>query len=373
MRLKMKEKKEKNQKLEEKVNKLVEKLEEKIEEIKSEKSPVKRLRYMIKCKMLVNKIQRQKDLLKARKKFESEKEENNFTAKELKTATRGKIIKINEEIKALQRRLNANSEYDFDSSDFIFSEEDVRSAGGVSQYADELEESQELEQIETAEKIRETMADRKKLADLRADLEEQKEFLEDIDYELKSANSTWDRGMMMVTAKSKFNIFARIRNLASSVVYGVKEFREELRQNRSVDEIKAGKFEQLQASYEMKKEEIRKEYEKKMEDLEKAYLEVDEEKTDEWAKIKETKKESIRKGQSAKFQEQLQNMAKPVQEEPTLPSEEDIIKQTEEYEKNYDKEQNNDKQQNAQEDKKQDEEVYKPDAVITPNDGEIEI
>ena len=66
----MKSNKEKCKKLEEKIGKLVEKLEEEIGKLQEKKSSVKRLSYMIKCKMLLNKIERQQELLKAKKQFE---------------------------------------------------------------------------------------------------------------------------------------------------------------------------------------------------------------------------------------------------------------------------------------------------------------
>lgn len=113
---------------------------------------------------------------------------------------------------------------------------------------------------------------------------------------------------MMVTAKSKFNIFAKIRNLASSIVYGVKEFRRESKEDRQANKENVAKFEKLQSAYEAKKEEIRKEYDTKMQELGKAYCEVNQDNTDKWKSEKKERNKTRRKGQAAKFQEELQNM-----------------------------------------------------------------
>lgn len=301
---------EKSKKLEEKIDKLVEKLEDKMEKIKNEKNPIKRLRYMINCKMLVNKIEREQDLLKARKGFEKAKEDNNITAMEEKVAIRDRIIAINKEIKKREKDLKANKEYDFQSSDFIFPEQDVENAGGVVQYANELEESQDQAQIETAEKIMQARENRIILEYCKKDLKEENQNLAELNSNLKNANNSISRKEMMVVAKSRFNIFSRIRNFASSVVAGVREFREEARENRKVNKDKVADFQELKLTYEEAKEKIRQEYEQKMEKLNAKYMEVDRKMSDKWGNFKAEENSNKRNEQARRFQEQLQNMAK---------------------------------------------------------------
>ena len=187
----MKEKKEKSEKLEEKIDKLVEKIE-------NEKSKTKRLAYIIKCKMLINKLEREINLRKVKEDFEASKEENNITAKEIKVVTRRNIIVLNKKIERLEKDLKANRRYNTASSDFMFP-------------------------------------------------------LGEVDNALRKANNIVSRKEMMVTAKSKFNIFAKIRNLASSIVYGVKEFRRESKEDREANKENVAKFEKLQSAYEAKR------------------------------------------------------------------------------------------------------------------------
>lgn len=211
---------------------------------------------MIKCKMLVTKIQRQQDLLKARKGFEKLKEDNNITAKENKVVARKNIIKLNKGIELIENFLRKNKKYDFDSPNFMFQKEDVEKLGGIEQ------------------------------------------------------------------------------------------------------------------EYEQKRKALEERYDKMEENLENKY------------EGKERGKAKVRRNrQAAKFQEELQNMAKvsheesnfsakediDEQEETNLPSEEDIIRQTEENEKNLDKEQNGE-QGNIDH-----EESLKPDTVIISDEEEIDI
>ncbi len=380
----MKTYKEKNEKLEEKVDKLVEELEDKIEELKNEKRLRKRLGYMIKCKKIVAKIQRQQDLLKARKGFEKLKEDNNITVKENKVIARQNIIEINKGIKILEKYLRTNSNYDFNSSKFMFSKEDVENVGGIEQYVDELEESQKLEQIETAKRIRKTEEVKSKLNEFYERLEKQKQYLAEADTELKTKNNRISRREMMVTAKSN-NIFTKIGDFTKGVVAGVKEFwtefKESWSENKQLDEQKINYLNMIQENYEREKATIEQEYEQKRKALEERYDKMEENLENKY-KGKERGKAKVRRNrQAAKFQEELQNMAKvgheesnfsakediDEQKETNLPSEEDIIRQTEENEKNLDKEQNGE-QGNIDH-----EESLKPDTVIISDEEEIDI
>jgi len=100
----------------------------------------------------------------------------------------------------------------------------------------------------------ETRANRLLLEGLKKDLNEQKENLNEINVSLKSANNRLSRQNMMVTAKSKFNIFAKMRNLASSIVYGIIEVAKEAKENRRLDKEKVADFNKLQLNYEKSKE-----------------------------------------------------------------------------------------------------------------------
>lgn len=299
----MKTNKEKSKKLEEKIDKLVEKIE-------NEKSKTKRLAYIIKCKMLVNKLEREINLKKEKAKFQKYKEDINISTMEEKVATRNKIIVLNKEIKNIERDLKANKEYDFKSSDFMFPQEDIENAGGIAQYSNELEESEDPEQIKTAEKMREARENRIKLEYLKRDLKEEKENLEELNSGLKYANNIISRKEMMVVAKSKFNIFAKIRNFASSVVSGVRQFREEAKENRMVNKEKVANFQELQSTYWEAREKIRQEYEQKMEKLNVTYIEVDKKISDKWEKFKAEKNSNKRNTQAYEFREKLQNIIK---------------------------------------------------------------
>lgn len=328
----MKSNKEKCKKLEEKVRKLVVKLKDQIETLKKEKSPLKRLRCMVKCKMLVNYIQRQQDLLKAKKQFEQEREENKFTAIEKKVAIRNKIIELNTSIKYLEKELSKEKEYDVNSEKFIFPQEEVEIAGGIEQYADELTESGEPEQIETAERIKQNIKYRRLLKDRKKDLKEQKEYLADINFDLKLENSDLSRKEMIVTAKSKFNIFAKARNFLSSIWYGIKEFREEAKENREVDRKKVKDFNEMQLEYEKVKEKIRMEYEQKVKELKETYEAAEGGKTAIWDKHYRERATKRRSKQAARFQEKLQNMTKAGDEfvDGTNKDDEEIKEETEE-------------------------------------------
>ncbi len=302
----MKSNKEKCKKLEEKIGKLVEKLEEEIGKLQEKKSSVKRLSYMIKCKMLLNKIERQQELLKAKKQFEKQREDNKFTKMEERVATRNKIIELNKDIKALEKKLNKNKQYDFNSESFMLPIEDVENSGGIEQYTDELEESGNPDQIKTAEKIRRTIEHRRALEEAKKDLKEQKEQLAEMNFDLKIEDRLLSRKEMLVTAKSKFNIFAKARNFVSSIWGGIKEFREGAKESKGIDKGRLKDYAKLESNYEQKKEQIRKEYEQKMHALDCAYNSVEKA----IYTKHENKKATIRNKQASKFQEELQNMAK---------------------------------------------------------------
>lgn len=381
---KLKTYKEKNEKLEEKVDKLVEKLEDKIEELKNEKRLRKRLGYMIKCKMLVTKIQRQQDLLKARKGFEKLKEDNNITAKENKVVARQNIIKLNEGIDLIENFLRKNKKYDFDSPNFMFPKEDIEKLGGIEQYADELEKDQEPRQIKVAEKIRGVEEYKVKLENLYKKLEANKQYLVEADSDLKTKNNRISRKEMMVTTR-KNNIFTKIGDFTKSVAAGVKEFWTEFKESRSenkqLDEQKINYLNMIQENYEREKATIEQEYEQKRKALEERYDKMEENLENKYEGKERGKAKVRRNKQAAKFQEELQNMAKVGQEESNLsakedideqektnlPFEEDIIRQTEEGEKNLDKEQNGE-QGNIDH-----EETLKPDTVIISDEEEIDI
>ena len=295
----MEQSNEKSKKLENKVNELIKKIE-------SEKSKPKRLIYIIKCKMLINKLEREINLIKAKASFKKAKEDNNFTAAEEKAAIRTKISKA---INDIEKDLKANRKYDFKSSDFIFSEE-IENKVGVKQLTHELVESGNAEQIEVAKKIEETRANRLLLEGLKKDLNEQKENLNEINVSLKSANNRLSRQNMMVTAKSKFNIFAKMRNLASSIVYGIIEVAKEAKENRRLDKEKVADFNKLQLNYEKSKEIIRQRYQEELEKLDEKYEEAHGKKTSKWDNHTEEKGTTRRNGQAAKFQEELKNMSR---------------------------------------------------------------
>lgn len=293
----------KSKKLEEKVNTLIEKIEK-------EESKIKRLGYVIKCKMLVAKLERQIKFQNAKEDFKKQKEENGITAAEEKVNSRSKIITLSKKIKQVEAEIRANSEYDFLSSKFIFPEEEVEKSGGIKKYTEELRSSGRPEQEETAQKIEENIERRKELKKLKEQLEEQQEQLNNADKALKSQNKKISRKETALTIKSKFNFFAGIRNFASSVTNGVKEFFAETMGNRKINKEKVEKLDELQDAYWKMQDKIREEYEEKMKKLDEKREELEGKIKDDFKEERAEQSKTSRTKQALEFQERLQKITK---------------------------------------------------------------
>lgn len=326
----MKEKIDKSKQLEDKINLLVEKIE-------NEDGKFKRLSYIVRCKMLVAKLQRQIDLQNAKEDFKKAKEENKITAKEEKANARSKIIELNKKIKKIEKEINANSEYDIETSKFIFPKEEVQQSGGIRKYARELYNSGRPEQIETAEKIQESLERRKELKKLKEELEEQKTVLNNVDKALKEKNKKITNQETALVLKGKFNIFAGIRRFANSITSSVKEFWAETKENKEIENQRKETLEELQTMYDKEKEKITKAYEQKMKELEENRDKLEAIARSTYDEKKNEKAKSNRSERALKFQEEMQKLASPIDKNDENIEKDENEKNTDEDEMKHDR------------------------------------
>lgn len=239
-----------NEELEQKVNILIEK-------ISQEGNMLKRYKYVIKCEMLIATMEKSRKL--------EELQESKLSIRPQIPELKRKICKIKQEIRM-------NSDYDVESSKFIFSKKEIKQVGGINQYIKELIDSGNPEQIEAAQKIQENIDKRAELKNLSKELKETEKRFKNIDKALKKQNNKKAKeGKYLEVRKNNDNIFAKISNLINSTVRGVKEFWAEKKENNKNEQEKVKDLGDMQDRYLMEQERIRKEYEGRIKKLKEEY------------------------------------------------------------------------------------------------------
>lgn len=235
-----------NKEIEEKIDLLIEK-------ISKEEDIIKKYKNVINCKMLTAKLDRNIKLKELEEELKRQKAENGITAKEEKRAIREKNIETRGEIRKLRKELKSNVDHDFESSETLFSQNNV----------DKTTEIKKLEE----------------------QLKEQENELKNINQNLKIQNGKIAiEEKYLQVRKSRFNIFAKISDVIKSATSGIKEFFAEYKENKKDDIEKMQKMNYIKAEYDAKKEEIKQSYEEQMAKLLNARYEMEKQIEEAYAK-----------------------------------------------------------------------------------------
>ncbi|MBQ2938018.1 MAG: hypothetical protein IJE05_03960 [Clostridia bacterium] len=251
-------KKMENKKIEEKIDLLIKK-------ISQEENIIKKYKNVINCKMLVAKLDRNIKLEELEEELKREKETNGITAKEEKKAIRDKNIEIREEIRKLRKELKSSVDHDFESSEALFSSNNVD---------------------KTIE-----------IKNLQEQLKEQEDDLKNINKNLKKQNRKIAiEEKYLEVRKSRFNIFSKISDIIKGATSGIKEFFAERKENKKDDIEKMEKMNYIKDEYNAKKDEIKQNYEEQMAKLLNARYEMEKQIEEAYAKktYKATEKDNLK-------------------------------------------------------------------------------
>lgn len=263
--------------LSEKTKKLLEKIELLSQKIEEEKSPVKRHILSFQVKMLIAKIQREIDLQNLKSAYEDKRKFLVIEKEERENGAVDNIAILNSKIKALQREMNGNEEYDAESPYFMYPPKYVQELGGVENLIKKLKESQKGEVQQTAIKIDEMAQKRAELNKLYEELRTEQDNLEysQEDYEQNKKDLNKEEKALMI--RQKFNIFSRIGNFFKTMLEEAKLYRQEKNQIRDlktkqkedeklVNEEFARRMQELKEEYEKEKQGLRESQQKEKEE-----------------------------------------------------------------------------------------------------------
>ncbi len=290
----MKEKKvkiTKSQKLYNKVNDLVTKIE-------NEPNVIKRTLYSIKAKLVLAKIQRQIDIQDIRDKYDTDRNQNDLDAEIAELDTRDDIIDLTSRINTLQDIININSDYDYESSRFMFGKSDVERKGGIDNYIKRLRQSGRIQQVDAASQMQYVENLKRELRAKQAELADKQGILAGIDKDRKDKNRASKVEETALVVNKKINIFARISNFFKKIVEGIKEGKT---QSQAVKNEKAKGIERTEGQMETRKDALAK--------LEEEYQKRRAEILEEYDRAEQNFKDGQAREQANKFREELKEMA----------------------------------------------------------------
>ncbi len=295
---------EKSKKLVEKINKLTEKIEQ-------DKSPLKRHLMSFQVKMLLSKIQREIDLQNIKAEYNDRRDLLLARKERREDKSIEKIATLNNEIRALERDMRANEEYDVESEGFLYPEKYVRESGGIENLTERLKNSKNPEAQETARKIEQIAQKREKLEKLYEKLDNEKDNLEFSSDYYKRGKKRLDKEEKSLVLKQKFNVFSKIGDFFKNMSEEIKAYREEKRELKGMKE-----------TYKFEMNEIDDEYEKQMEELKERYKAEKEKMKEKQKEEMQNKQNELGKDKAVAFRERIGQEAKveePQTEAPSAP------------------------------------------------------
>ena len=177
----------------------------------------------LRIKLLVSKIQREIDIQNIKEDYEWKKEELAQKSDEKEKQYCDDIAKTTEQIKRIQRMLNGNKEYDYESSQFAFPKEYVDKKGGIESFTKNLKKSREPETILAATKIEQVNKKRQELEKLQKQLEKQNVKLNNNDRKYNIDKSEIDKEEKFMIL-SRNNIFTRVKDWFKEVKGQISEY-----------------------------------------------------------------------------------------------------------------------------------------------------
>lgn len=302
-------------KLSEKSKKLLDKIELLSQKIEQEKSPFKRHVLSFQVKMLIAKIQREIDLQNLKSSYEDKRKSLVVEKEERESGSVDNIAVLNSKIKALQREMNGNEEYDVESPYFMYPKKYVQELGGVENLTTKLKESKKEEAQQAANKIDEMAKKRQELNKLYEELKTEQDNLEYSQDDYEQDKNDLNKEEKALIVRQKFNIFSRIGNFFKSMIDEVKLYREEKNQIKDLKEKQREDASMIDDDFERKMQELKEEHEKAKQEL-----------REKQQKEKENRQNQLGKDTAADFRKQMAEMGKTEQDVPTPqePQKEDI-------------------------------------------------
>ena len=254
-------------KLSEKSKKLMEKIELLSQKIEQEKSPLKRHILAFKVKMLIAKIQKEIDLQNIKASYQDRREAL-LTDKENREANSiDNIASLNSRIKALQREMRGNEEYDVESPYFMYPKKYIEQSGGIENLTKKLRESTSQESQQAASKIAEMARKREELNGLYESLRTEQENLEYSEEDYKHDKRYLKTQEMGLVVRQKFNIFSRIGDFFRNIAEQVTEYRKEKSEMKELKGLQKEDEIKLKEAYEREMQRLKEEYAKSKEDM----------------------------------------------------------------------------------------------------------
>ena len=245
-----------------KSKKLLEKIELLSQKIEQEKSPLKRHIFAFQVKMLIAKIQREIDIQNLKDSYE-EKRASLLTEKEDREGySLDNIAILNNKIRAKQREMSGNEEYDIESQYFLYPKKYVQEVGGIENLTKKLKESKSIDSQQTAQRIEKMALKRQELNNLYDELKKEQENLEHNQSGYNTDKMTLDREEKSLIIKQKFNIFTRISNFFKNMVEEAKLYREEKKQMKDLRTKQREDESVIDEDFNRKMQELREQHEK---------------------------------------------------------------------------------------------------------------
>lgn len=240
--------------------------------LKQEKNPIKRMTAKFKLYQLKAELQQAIDLALSKAEFETRRDYLKTNRQYSDRNDIQEIARLTSMKKILENRLYADSEYDIQSSNFLYDRNIIEQQGGIDHILQQLREDKSPSSQETIRRIEEMMEARAELKDVKSQLKQTRKSLNNSKKRYNKDNREIDKQEMAMTVTSKLNIFQKIGNAFkagmtmlqenSQMRTEFKRLREERRQrDQTARNVRDNTIEEAKNAYKSELEAIRKQRE----------------------------------------------------------------------------------------------------------------
>lgn len=244
-------------KLSPKGQKLIKKVNELCEKCANENNLVKKHLLKFRLRMLKCRLQEELDLYNLNEKYRIKTEKLKAQKEQKQKDDIKSIINIKQKIKQRENLLNANTEYDYYSPDFMFPKSTIENFGGINQFAKILQEDENPIIKDAGKRVAGMIECRKQIQILKKQMEDRQKSLEAKEKEFADQKREMEftaNDKSMVLKENKF--FKRIPVFFKIVKQSIQDFRTELMERRS-----------LATEYKQKEDELRQQFDAQMKQL----------------------------------------------------------------------------------------------------------
>ena len=244
-------------KLSPKAQKLIKKVNELCERCSKENNLVKKHLLKFRLRMLKCRLQEELDLYNLNEKYRIKTEKLKDKKDQEQKNDIKSIIEISKKIKQREELLNANTEYDYYSPDFMFPKSTIESCGGINQFAKLLQEDENLIIQDAGKRVEGMIKCRQQIQILKKQMEDRQKSMEtrEKDFvEQKSQMNFTANDKSMALRENRF--LGKIPQFFKIVKQSIQDFRTELAERRS-----------LATEYKQKEEELRQQFDAQMKQL----------------------------------------------------------------------------------------------------------